>query len=429
MNKVWSSAVVVAGLVLTLGGAASWGQVPSTNDTSDNFGNTGSGTDALKNITPDARSGLGSNNTAFGDGALKSDTAGTSNTAVGFNTLMTNSESHWNTAVGFEALKSTTNGVNTAVGGWALTNNNDGIENTATGFAALYGNTTGSYNTAFGGQALGANTTGNGNTATGTVALGNNTAGISNSAVGQEALYLNATGSQNTASGFKTLRENIAGKANTAVGYQALLKSTGSRNLALGLYAGFKLTSGDRNIYLGHTGAANESNTMRLGQAQGQTRTFIAGIYGVPVSGSTVLINGQGQLGTQVSSARYKRDIQAMGERSQGLHQLRPVTFRYKQDAQGQRQYGLIAEEVVKVYPELVTKGADGKVESVQYHELIPMLLNEVQYQQQRLSAQSQELAELKAQNEEQRAQNAALAARLERLEEGAVRAATLASH
>src|SRR5262249_11114338 len=133
----------------------------------------------------------------------------------------------------------------------------------------------------------------------------------------------------------------------------------------------------------------------------------------------------------------------AMGERSQGLYSLRPVTFRYKQDPQGQRQYGLIAEDVAKVYPELVVKGTDGKVESVQYYELVPMLLNEVQHQQQKLETQSQELAELKAQNErlqaiagqmqqrdeEQRAQNAALATRLERLEAGAVRTATLTSH
>jgi len=124
-----------------------------------------------------------------------------------------------------------------------------------------------------------------------------------------------------------------------------------------------------------------------------------------------------------------------MRERSQGLYHLRPVTFRYKQDPQGPRQYGLIAEEVAKVYPELVTKGVDGKVEAVQYHELIPMLLNEVERQQQalgaqaqQLSAQSQELAELKAQNEEQRAQNVALAARLERLEAGATHTATVAT-
>src|SRR5262249_52565053 len=143
---------------------------------------------------------------------------------------------------------------------------------------------------------------------------------------------------------------------------------------------------------------ASESNTMRLGQdavttngvTSGIARTFIAGIKGVPISGATVTIDNTGQLGIVASSARYKRDIQDMGARSQGLYHLRPVTFRYKQDPQGQQQYGLIAEEVAQVYPELVTKGADGKVESVQYHELIPMLLNEVQHQQQALRAQSQ---------------------------------------
>src|SRR5262249_55205453 len=142
--------------------------------------------------------------------------------------------------------------------------------------------------------------------------------------------------------------------------------------------------------------------------------TFIAGIVGTAVSGSMVLIDSNGQLGVPVSAARYKRDIQGMGQRSQGLYHLRPVTFRYKHDQQRQRQYGLIAEEVATVYHELVRKGADGKVESVQYHALIPLLLNEVQHQQQKLevqtqhlttqarqiNAQSQELAELKAQNE-----------------------------
>src|SRR5262249_39692622 len=170
--------------------------------------------------------------------------------------------------------------------------------------------------------------------------------------------------------GFAALFDNISGTYNTALGFQALSNSTGSRNTALGYNAGFHLTSGNKNIYLGNTGAASESNTMRLGQIVNQTRTFIARIRGVAVgsSGVQVLINSSGQLGTLVSSARYKRDIAVMGERSQGLYQLRPVTFRYKQDAQGQQQYGLVAEEVAKVYPELVTKGADGKVESVQYH-------------------------------------------------------------
>jgi polyhydroxyalkanoate synthesis regulator phasin len=167
---------------------------------------------------------------------------------------------------------------------------------------------------------------------------------------------------------------------------------------------------------------------MRLGEVQ--TQTFIAGIANTPVIGSTapVLINGAGQLGIQFSSSRYKRDIQPMGAHSRGLLQLRPVIFRYKQDAQGERQYGLIAEEVAKVYPELVTRGATGDVEAVRYHEVIPMLLNEVQHQH-------RQLAELKAQNVrlqatvvQQQEREAALAARLERLEAAVARAGALAS-
>jgi hypothetical protein len=251
---------------------------------------------------------------------------------------------------------------------------------------------------------------------------------LGNTASGYQALVSNTTGAVNTASGFGALANNATGSYNTALGYNALLNSTGSRNTALGYNAGVHLSSGDLNIYLGNSGATTESTTMRLGSAQ--THTFIAGVAGVPISGAQVTINSSGQLGIVTSSARYKRDIRDMRERSQGVYQLRPVTFRYKHDPQGPQQYGLIAEEVAKVYPELVTKGADGKVESVQYHELIPMLLNEVQRQQQEiaeLKAQAQEVAELKAQNEEQRAQNAALAARLERLEAGAIRTATVA--
>ena len=169
-----------------------------------------------------------------------------------------------------------------------------------------------------------------------------------------------------------------------------------------------------------------------------QTRTFIPGLVGgAPLIGpaASVLINSTGQLGLQVSSSRYKRDIQPMRAHSRGLLQLRPVIFRYKQDAQGERQYGLIAEEVAQVYPELVTRGATGDVEAVRYHEVIPMLLNEVQHQQRQLTTQAQELAALKAQNARLRAavvqqqeRDAALAARLERLEAAVARAGGLAS-
>jgi len=188
------------------------------------------------------------------------------------------------------------------------------------------------------------------------------------------------------------------------------------------------LTSGDHNIYLGHSGLTSEANTMHLGQVQ--TRTFIAGIAGATVSNSApVLIDtSTGQLGTLVSSRRYKRAIEPMGAHSHQLLQLRPVIFRYTQDAPGERQYGLIAEEVAQVYPELVTRNAQGQVEAIRYQELTPMLLNEVQRQQQTLGAQQRQIGAQAKELTELQAQNAALAARLERLEAAAARAATLAS-
>ena len=281
---------------------------------------------------------------------------------------------------------------------------------------------------------------------------------VGNTAGGTDALLHTTTGIYNTAFGDNALTSNTIGANNTAVGNNALHQNiSGNFNLALGYRAGFPLTSGDHNIYLGSpAGAAIEFNTMRLGCAPPlcpfgagpQTSTFIAGIAGVTVANSApVLIDTRtGQLGVMASSLRYKRDIQPMGAHSHKLLQLRPVIFRYTQDPQGERQYGLIAEEVAKVYPELVTRNAQGQVEAIRYQELTPMLLNEVQHQQQTLSAQqrqlgaqqrqlgaqTREIAELKAQNVRLQRQlqerDAALAARLERLEAAAARAATLAS-
>ena len=421
MNKVVNSAVVVAGLVCMLGRAVSWGDTkPTINDFSDGNDNTAGGTGALQQNTQ------GAGNTAFGATALAGNTTGNDNTAVGINALFTTSTGGGNTAVGAAALYKNTGSDNTAVGTSALLSNTTGSDNTAVGFNVLVGNTTGYLNTASGDNALQFNTTGLVNTASGAFALIGNTTGYRNTASGYQALASNTTGFVNTGEGSQALAANTNGAYNVALGYRALYNSTGSRNLALGFNAGFHLSSGDNNIYLGSTGVATEVTTMRLGSVQ--TRTFIVGVYNVPLSSGNfpvqVFIDKNGQLGKMPSSARYKRDIEDMREHSQGLYRLRPVTFHYTQDPHGPRQYGLIAEEVVTVYPELVTKGADGKVESVQYHELIPMLLNEVQSQQ-------QEITELKAQArqvEELKAQNAALAARLERLEQAATRTATAAT-
>jgi hypothetical protein len=314
-------------------------------------------------------------------------------------------------------------------------------------FAVEVGSPTGNANIAVGASALQSNTTGNANIAIGESALQSNTSGTNNTAVGIFALLRNTTGANNAAFGFQTLQSNTSGHFNTAVGDAALLNSTtggnntavgttalrlntaGTNNIGLGHNAGSKLISGNFNIYLGSRGSTAESNTTRLGETQ--TRTFIAGIAGTPLSGSQVVVSSTGQLGVFASSARYKRDVESMTARSRGLFQLRPVTFRYKQDTQGIRQYGLVAEEVAKVYPELMTRGTTGVVESVRYHELVPMMVNELQLQQ-------RELGELRAQNERLRAalmqlqrqdearwaQTAAFAAHLEK----AVNSAPLAS-
>jgi Chaperone of endosialidase len=284
---------------------------------------------------------------------------------------------------------------NTAGGTDALVNVTDGLNNTAFGFEALGSNTTGSVNTAIGTFALTFNTTGSENTACGSQALIDNTTGSFNTASGFDALANNTTGDGNTASGDRALLLNTTGRINTAVGYQALVLSTGNRNIAVGANAGVALTNGNRNIYLGNPGVTSESTTMRLGNAQ--TRTFIAGVSGTVVTGSTVLIDANGQLGTQLSSARYKQTIEPMGARSEGVHHLRPVTFSYTQDARHGRQYGLIAEEVATVYPELVTRTATGEVQAVRYQELIPMLVNELQRQRQTMEQQQRELAELRS--------------------------------
>lgn len=276
---------------------------------------------------------------------------------------------------------------NTKFGNGALANNK-GSENSAFGFNALFSNTTGVNNTASGFAALLSNTTANNNTATGAFALFNN------------------TGSGNTADGVAALVNDSTGVHNTASGASALFANTsGNNNIALGWEAGDNLTTGNHNIDIGSQGVAGEDSTIRLGTEGRQTTTFIAGVSTTAISGTDVVVSSDGQLGVAASSARYKRDVRSLDNRSQGLWQLRPVTFRYKQDPQGQRQYGLIAEEVAKIYPELVVRGSRGEIESVQYRELIPLMLNEMQHQQ-------ATLATLEAENERLEARLAQLEGR-----------------
>jgi hypothetical protein len=223
-------------------------------------------------------------------------------------------------------------------------------------------------------------------------------------------LYDNTTGFHNTATGAEASFSNTSGTINTAIGYGALFSNTtGSNNIAVGNDAGYNLTDGANNIDIGNEGVAGESGHIRIGTASTQTTTYIAGIENTKVTGSAVYITAGGQLGVLASSERYKTGIAPMGEGTTRLQELRPVSFHLKTDLNGPVQYGLIAEEVATIYPELVIRDATGNVQGVRYEELAPMLLNEVQ-------KQAAEIRALKQQQEQFAKQADAIAAQAVRI-------------
>jgi hypothetical protein len=356
--------------------------------------NTAEGDNALFSLTN------GTANTAIGFEALFSNTTGINNTANGVNALFSNQTGQGNTATGFQALFSNTTGSdNTAIGINALLSNTTGGANTANGTGALKQNTAGSSNTANGYRALYSNTTGGGNTANGVGALNSNTIGTYNTASGINALYSNTTGNANTATGVGALRAST-GANNTANGFQALVgNTTGKSNIAVGFKAGENLTTGSNNIDIGNVGSAGESNTIRIGTKGSQTNTFIAGISGVTVAGGVgVIVDSSGHLGTVQSSERFKGEIKPMDTASEAILALQPVTFRYKHelDPDGVPQFGLVAEQVEKVNPDLVVRGEDGKVMTVRYEAVNAMLLNEFLKEHRNVAEQQSTIADLK---------------------------------
>jgi trimeric autotransporter adhesin len=355
------------------------------------FGNTFQGEDALFNNGVER-------NTAFGAFTLYSDISGSDNTATGQSALFYNTNGNSNTASGsFGLFNNTTGSRNVADGFSALYSNQTGSDNTATGYNALYANTanyntatgyqalesntTGTNNSAHGIDALNTNTTGSSNTANGALALFNNTTGANNTANGFDALYYNTTGPFNTANGFQALFNNTIGANNTADGVVALASNTtGGNNIAVGFQAGFNLTTGSNNIDIGNAGVTGESAKIRIGTKPTHKNTYIAGIFGVTVpTGLAVLVDNSGHLGTTTSSARFKEGIQPMDKASEAILALKPVTFRYKKelDPDGNAQFGLVAEEVEKVDPDLVTRDDEGKPYTVRYEAVNAMLLNE----------------------------------------------------
>jgi len=357
------------------------------------IGNSGSGFDAL------AANTTGYYNTAGGYYALANNNTGYNNTATGAFTLSANTTGFYNTATGLAALYSNSTGSqNTASGYYSLFANTTGTSNTADGFTALRLNTTGSNNTATGFGALYANSTASSNTADGFQALNSDTTGNLNTAVGYKALPLVTTGSYNTAVGSNTLGANLAASYNTAVGYNAGLSTTGNWNTNIGYLAGYYDTTGGDNVRINNYGVAGETNTARIGGSY-IYRTFITGIRGVTTGVANavpVVIDSSGQLGTVSSSRRFKENIRDMGETTGTLMSLRPVRFHYKvHGASGPEQYGLVAEEVAEVAPDLVATNQDGQIETVFYDKINAMLLKQVQTQQRLIESLETRLAEL----------------------------------
>ena len=280
------------------------------------------------------------------------------NTAEGQNALLNLTSGGYNAAIGWLSLRSVSIGsFNTAVGAGTLALSND-IRNTAIGAGALLINHGGGLNTANGAFALLFNTVGSFNTASGDSALAGNIVGMDNTASGAAALVANTTGNENTADGRETLFHNTSGSDNTAVGYQA----------------GLNATTGDGNVYLGAgvQGIAGEAN-----------HTYIRNVNTTSVSGGgtdTVTVDlTTGLLGHATSSRRYKDDIKAIDNASEALFRLKPVSFRYKKEIDQSRSlnYGLIAEEVAEVDPNLAVRDRNGKIDSVRYSAINALLLNE----------------------------------------------------
>src|SRR6266480_4748507 len=262
--------------------------------------------------------------------------------------------------------------------------------NTAEGDGALFrlSETDGSFNTAVGWYSLSSDVVGGLNTAVGARSL-----------FGPGALGSNTTGSSNTAVGQGALSSNTAGEANTAIGADALAglgrsgpspsptPTPGNSNIAVGNFAGSNLITGSNNVYIGNQGMEEESDTIRIGTpfqpsptpASGHNRTFIAGIYGRPPGANTlpVVCADDGKLTANASSRRFKHDIKPMDNASEAILALKPVSFRYNNDSTDTPWFGLIAEDVAKINPDLIARDKEGKPFGVRYDQVNAMLLNE----------------------------------------------------
>jgi trimeric autotransporter adhesin len=338
----------------------------------------------IQAVLPPPDSGYPGGNTAEGQNALLNLTSGGFNTAVGWLSLRADTTGNFNTGIGAGTLFRNNGDENTAVGTGALLSNFSGIQNTATGAFALFSNTgpannpswpsgiAGSFNTANGDRAFFSNTTGSGNTAIGSETLASNTTGASNIAIGVGALFGNTQGIFNTALGNASLANN----------------TTGNGNIALGTFAGSAVTIADSVIAIGAAGE-DVDNSCYIGQIYSNIQPQVG------TDPDLVTINSNGRLGrANVSSRRYKHDIQPMHKASEAIYELKPVSFRYHKEYDQTQTiaFGLIAEEVVEVNPDLVGRNREGQPESVRYEQVNAMLLNEFLKEHKKVEEQNRKL-------------------------------------
>ena len=307
---------------------------------------------AVRSVVPPPDGGYPNFNTAAGDHALQALTLGVGNTALGTFSLFSVTTGSFNTAVGAGSLD-----LNTA------------DSNTATGAAALLFNTTGTENIANGTAALELNETGSQNTANGVFAVFNNTIGEQNTALGREALFSNTTGNFNTAIGHNALDNN----------------TTGSNNVVLDNGSGGGITTVNGVICIGSAGA-NVGSSCFIAQIRGKTTHNANAI--------PVVIDSADQLGTLSSSRRFKKEITPMDKVSEAILGLNPVTFHYKTDDTNTPCFGLIAEEVAQVNPDLVVRDDKGEIYTVRYDAVNAMLLNEFLKEHRRVREQEATIAQ-----------------------------------
>ncbi len=312
--------------------------------------------------------------TAEGTKALQSLTSGSANTAVGWFSLFSNTAGSFNTATGAGTLLFNIADENTAFGAATLLFNTTGAQNTAVGVAALLNNTNGGANTAIGEGVLRSNTEGSENTASGFFALLSNTVGNNNTAIGMFALGSHSSGNSNTAIGWNALPSD----------------STGFSNVALGAAAGGNVMTAHDVICIGTNVIGEDiSNSCYIGSIFGATSS----------SGSAVFINSSGKLGTTTSSRRFKEEIKPMDHASEALFSLKPVSFHYNKeiDPTGTSQFGLVAEDVGKVNPDLIVRDKEGKPYSVRYDQVNAMLLNEFLKEHRKVEEQQATITQLKS--------------------------------